>query len=169
MRPNNSFTAKVTAYDEHEDEGSPTAVTVNPGQPRKRVSGAYSDIWIACAVISLPLIVLSGVLLGLVFQNRVNPGSSTSAEFRFPQVSDNDQSAYFVDISATRLITIASWSSSCRPIASGVCHDLAIFSDCAAHIAILTTRPSRITPNALSIKLVLGVAVRQLWIIVAID
>ena len=75
------------------------------GSLSEHTSSPYSDIALACAAISLPMIALSGVLLGLIFAYQVAPNS--------------DPGAYLVDFSATRLITIASWSSSVAPFLPG--------------------------------------------------
>ena len=75
------------------------------GSLPKHSSSPYSDIATACAAISLPMIALSGVLLGLVFAYQVTPNS--------------DSGTYLVEFSATRLITIASWTSSVAPLLPG--------------------------------------------------
>ena len=75
------------------------------GLPPKHPSSPYSDIATACALISLPMVALTGILLGLVFAYQVTPNS--------------DSGAYLVDFSATRLITIASWTSSVAPFLPG--------------------------------------------------
>ncbi len=67
-----------------------------------RIGGAYANILLAWAVISLPMIVLSCILLGLVLGFQVVPPVSLSK--------------YLVDFSATRLITVASWTSSIAPL-----------------------------------------------------
>lgn len=157
MRSDNSVSAKMTAYHEHEDKNPATAVAASSEQSGRRISGAHSDIWIACAVISLPMMVLSGVLLGLVFYYRVSPNSSTSAEFRLSQPTNHDRSAYLVDFSATRLITIASWTSSVAPLLSGFVMTLLSFPT-ARRISQSSERnraPSLPTPYQLSLYLAL--------------
>lgn len=84
-----------------------------------RISGALSDIWLACAVISLPMIALSAILLGLVFLNQVNANGSILPDLQLSQVTNDDQNAYLVNFSSTRLITIASWTSSVAPLLPG--------------------------------------------------
>ena len=71
----------------------------------KHSSSPYGDVATACAAISIPMIALSGILLGLVFAYQVTPNS--------------DSGIYLVDFSATRLITIASWTSSVAPFLPG--------------------------------------------------
>lgn len=79
------------------------------------IGGALSDIMIAVSVISLPMIILSGLLLGLVFHNLVSQNTSGSSDLQLSQVEDNEHKAYLVSFSATRLITVASWTSSVAP------------------------------------------------------
>lgn len=80
-----------------------------------RISGGLSDIWLAGSIISLPMIALSAVLLGLIFHYQVNPNSSISPDFQLPQDINEAQNAYLVNFSSTRLITVASWTSSFAP------------------------------------------------------
>ena len=82
----------------------------------KKNSRAYKDIIIACLIISFPLVVLSGVLLGFIYANQVTQSDSTPSAFQQANATANDASAYLVDFSATRLITIASWTSSVAPL-----------------------------------------------------
>ena len=85
----------------------------------KKNSRAYTDIVLACLVISIPMLVLSAGLLGIIYAFRVvQPG----ADLSYPGPSDGvdiDPSAYLVNYSATRLITIASWTSSIAPLLPG--------------------------------------------------
>lgn len=81
------------------------------GQPARRASKVSSDIWIACAVITLPMVILSAILLGLVFHNEVDQSSIVSV-----QPPRDNRAAYLVNFSSTRLITVASWTSTVAPL-----------------------------------------------------
>ena len=120
---------QVTPYDA-QISGSVPQYSALPQQfqsyPKKN-SRAYRDIAIACIIISLPLVVLSGVLLGLIYTNQVVQSSSTSSTFQLANATQYDASAYFVDFSATRLITIASWTSSVAPLLPGFVMSLLSF------------------------------------------
>lgn len=116
-------------HSRYEDQSSSTS-----GRPGKRVSGAHGDIWLACAVISLPMTIFSAVLLGLIFYNRVNTNNPTWPDLRLPQVTNDDQDAYLVNFSSTRLITIASLTSSVAPLLPGYVITLLSFPT-ARHIS----------------------------------
>ena len=80
---------------------------------------AYTDIVFACLFISIPLLILSAGLLGIMYAFRV---VQPKADLSYPEPSDGvdiDPSAYLVNYSATILITIASWTSSAAPLLPG--------------------------------------------------
>ena len=82
----------------------------------KKNTRAYKDILIAGLVVSVPMALLTAILLGLIFTHRVSQSNSVIA------VSGNSQSsssAYLVDFGATRLLTIASLTSSVAPFLPG--------------------------------------------------
>lgn len=131
-----------------------------------RISSAQSDIWLACAVISLPMIALSVTLLGLIFHNQVNAFCSISSNLQLPQVTDDDQDAYLVDLSSTRLITIASWTSSFAPVLPGFVMNLLSFPT-ARHIlnsSLLDRASSLPTPYQFNLYLgLLSGGMGSLW------
>lgn len=74
------------------------------------LQGAIPDVLIALSLVSLPMILLTGILLGLVFYYEIKP-----SRFNLPGVPDpynTDATAFLVDFSATKLVTVASWTSS---------------------------------------------------------
>jgi len=78
-------------------------------QMRINPQGAKKDILLSLAIIFVPNLILTAVLLGLVFHYQV---PQTHSEL--PGVSDplaREPSAYLVDFSATKLLTVASWTS----------------------------------------------------------
>ncbi|MCJ1427032.1 hypothetical protein MMC29_004935 [Sticta canariensis] len=88
----------------------------------KMYSRAYTDIAFACFVISVPLVVLSGGLLGIIYSHRSIPLN--------PRPLDNEESgssAYLVNYSVTRLVTLASWTSSVAPLLPGFVMTLVSF------------------------------------------
>lgn len=80
------------------------------------MKGAYTDVLLAGTVIVLPMLALSGALLGLVFHYRVTQSSDLSDDLQLQDLANLDNNAYLVDFSATRLITVASWTSSVAPL-----------------------------------------------------
>ena len=92
------------------------------------MSGAKRDILVALAVIIIPMLGLSALILGLVIGNEVEKQTSDGSPLAFDQRSDTDTSAYYVDFNATTLATIASWSSTLAPLLAVAAMALASFS-----------------------------------------
>ena len=90
----------------------------SPAIPNKN-SRAYRDIALACLIISFPMVVLTAALLGLIYKHQIKQTSDSPAALQLSNAVENDASAYLVDFSATRLITIASWTSSVAPLLPG--------------------------------------------------
>ncbi|PMD22228.1 hypothetical protein NA56DRAFT_702582 [Hyaloscypha hepaticicola] len=73
------------------------------------LEGGKKKIILALAVIVAPNVILTAVLLGLILHNQVPQTYS-----QLPSVPDppaRESSAFLVDFSATRLLTVASWTS----------------------------------------------------------
>ncbi|UZP36982.1 hypothetical protein NXS19_004798 [Fusarium pseudograminearum] len=91
----------------------PTPTTEVPN-PSTRIRGVVGDIWLACMISSIPLVVFSALLLGLVLHYQVTPHSPISSKFK--AAASTDHNAIYVDLSATTLIIVASWSSTMAPL-----------------------------------------------------
>ena len=120
MKHEQSAIVDTVSYSTRTDASAASAGLLMAGRsfPKKN-SRAYTDIVFACLIISIPMLVLSAGLLGFIYAYRV---IQTESDILFPEPSDgidNDPSAYLVNYSATRLITIASWSSSVAPLLPG--------------------------------------------------
>jgi hypothetical protein len=101
-----------------EDEFS-TCTTVLPNtdsQSQNSITGAYWTIWISCAFITMPMVVLSCLLLGLVFNHQVFESDAVSGSLQLSEDHHPFSGAYLVNYSATKLITVASWTSSVAPL-----------------------------------------------------
>jgi hypothetical protein len=80
-----------------------------PPRETTNLQGGKKDILFSVAVIVVPNVILTAVLLGLIIHNQV---PQTYSEL--PGVPDplaRETSAFLVDFSATRLLTVASWAS----------------------------------------------------------
>lgn len=82
------------------------------------MQGRIQEILIAFTIMTLPMLIFSGLLLGLVFHYRITQNYFTSSDLAFDS-NQNDPNVYFVRISATTLTTVASWSSTIAPILVG--------------------------------------------------
>ena len=85
---------------------------------KKYYSGTYNSILIAVITTVVPLLALSGVLLYLVFHYRVEQSLSISSNLKLSSDIE-DPDAYYIDFSATKLTTIASWMSSIATLLPG--------------------------------------------------
>jgi hypothetical protein len=79
--------------------------------PRGRtdLQGGKNDILLSLAVIVIPMVILTAVLLGLIAYNQVP--QTYSALPGIPDPLARESSAFLVDFSATRLLAVASWMS----------------------------------------------------------
>jgi hypothetical protein len=75
---------------------------------------AYVEIFLELLMLTIPLLVLAGVLLSLIFSNRVVQ-SAAAGGLHTPCVAIDEAGVYYVDYDATRLITVASWASNLAP------------------------------------------------------
>ncbi|KAJ5949991.1 hypothetical protein N7454_001575 [Penicillium verhagenii] len=110
----------ATDEDGTDKRGVYSTVPLAPDREVKRMQGRIQEILIAFAVMTLPMLIFSGLLLGLVFHYRVTQNDFTSSDLTFDS-DQNDSSVYFVRISATTLTTVASWSSTVAPILLNIC------------------------------------------------
>jgi hypothetical protein len=83
-------------------------------------------IVVLLGLVSIPLIVFSVVILWLVFHFRIFPSSSPLSDLQTVP-NESDKSYYYVNFSATRLIFIASWSSSIAPMLVAFIMTLSLF------------------------------------------
>ncbi|XMA10671.1 hypothetical protein WAI453_003462 [Rhynchosporium graminicola] len=89
---------------------------VSPAQPR--MGGQKGDIIFAFSLMAIPMSLFSALLLGLIFYFKVSSPLSGSPELQLPGAPTHDNVIY-VNISATTLTTVASWSSTLAPILVG--------------------------------------------------
>ena len=91
------------------------------------MEGAKRSIFLALAVILVPMLGLSALLIGLILANQVERQSDGSNPLAFTQESDTNDNAYYVDFNATTLATISSWSSTVAPLLAVAAMSLASF------------------------------------------
>ena len=120
MKPEQSVTVNITSYSPQADDSAASAGLLIAGRSfSKKNCRAYIDITLACLVICIPMLVLSAGLLGIIYAYRVIQRDSDLLFSESPGGVDMDPSVYLVNYSATRLITIASWTSSVAPLLPG--------------------------------------------------
>jgi hypothetical protein len=123
-----------------------------------RMSGRLIDIWTAFSIVTIPMLVFSAVLLALVYKYRVTHASNTNENLKSSATSD-EAGVYYVNLSATVLIFISSWSSSLGPLLLGFLMTLASYP-LARHYwsEVREQKPTLPTPFqfALSVKFISG-------------
>jgi hypothetical protein len=70
------------------------------------LQGSKKDIFLSLAVISVPMVILAAVILGIIAHNQVP--QTYSALPSIPNPVATESTAFLVDFSATRLLTVAS-------------------------------------------------------------
>ena len=80
--------------------------------------GRYLDILFSFLIMTIPMLAFSALLLGLIYHYRIVRNEFPSENLSFVG-RDDESSAIYVRLSATTLITVASWSSTIAPLLVG--------------------------------------------------
>ncbi|KAF3928214.1 hypothetical protein AA313_de0206819 [Arthrobotrys entomopaga] len=84
-----------------------------PSNPPRQLRGRYRTIFLSCAALILPFIIISAIILGLVFYYRINPNQEEGGSRSILGLPAVDGSQYiYTNISPTRLARVASLYSS---------------------------------------------------------
>ena len=83
-----------------------------------RIGDAWKDITLSCLILTIPMVLFSAILLGLVFHYRVSHHSAPFANLLVGDEQD-EPGVYYVKLNATILIFISSWASSLAPALAG--------------------------------------------------
>lgn len=81
----------------------------------KRMGGRYSDIALSFLILTIPMLLFVCVLLVLVFHYQVQSKGAPYENLKLLEQQD-EKGVYYVNISSTILVFIASWSSSLAPM-----------------------------------------------------
>lgn len=109
---NESFLAPTETDEQPDDPPRPAE-----GSSSKRMTGGTFDILSATTIVCLPLIAISLLLIGIVFLFRVQSGQLSTSQLGVLSAASldpvqTDPTAYYVRISATTVVLLASFSSS---------------------------------------------------------
>ena len=143
----------ILQYPSGPDHGSGQSPHRREGLPVQHVGGALLEICLAVATITLPLIALSVLLLALIFRHRVSHAQPTSNTLRYPTLVD-EPGVYYVNMSATKLITIASWASSVAPMLPSFVMILWSYPLARRFLARSDRRAARALPTPFQLSLV---------------
>lgn len=137
-----------------DQKGAYATVAPNIYGTPERIQGRVRQIVVAFTVMSLPMLIFSGLLLGLIFCYRVEENKFASDDLQF---DDHDySSAYFVRLSATTLITVASWSSTLAPILVGCAITLTSYPVARALLTASERRDAARLPTPFQLSLMVG-------------
>jgi hypothetical protein len=133
-----------------------------------RIGGQYGDILWSFFVMALLLMVFSAVLLGMVITHRVPPNASAFPRLRLPsEGSSGGGGVIYVDLNATFLIFIASWSSRLAPSLAGFAVALASYPAARRYLQTVRQGDARrlLTPYqlALTLRFHSGGGIGALW------
>ncbi len=135
---------------------------------RVRIGGQYADIFFSIFVAAVLMTIFSVVLLGMVFRHRVKRNSEVSPRLRDNASKSTDVNVVFVNLNATLLIFIASWSSSLAPSLAGFMVSLASYPVAGDYLRILRQGNPRelLTPYqlALTLRFTGGGGLSALWL-----
>ncbi len=132
-----------------------------------RIGGQYGDIFWSFFVMALLLMAFSAVLLGMVIAYRVPPNASEFPRLRLRPESSSGNGVIYVDLNATFLIFIASWSSTLAPSLAGFAVALASYPSARRYLQTVRQGDARrlLTPYqlALTLRFHSGGGIGALW------
>lgn len=121
---------------------------------RKQMGGRTSDIALGFFIVTIPMLLFAAVLLGLVFAYRVTHNHPQYKGLQSAATTD-EPGIYYVNLNATFLVFIASWSSSLAPILVSFVLALAAYPICRQYLgqARSNLREGLLTPYQLALTL----------------
>jgi len=99
----------------------------------KKMGGRTSDILFRFGVITFPMLIFAGVLLGLVFHYRVTHNDPPYPNLEVPGAID-EPGIYYVNLNVSYFTFIASWSSTLAPMLVGFVLALASYPICRQYL-----------------------------------
>jgi hypothetical protein len=91
----------------------------NDEKTPRGVTGAVTEILWAASLIIISMAVLSALLLAIIYRNLIDTSASPHEAFPNATFLGDHSDFIWVDYSATRLVTIASWTSTAAPLLAG--------------------------------------------------
>ena len=88
-------------------------------QRRKSVYRGYGDVTLAAIASLLPVIGITFTLLFIVYHYRLAPSQIPVEDLRRTNTSNYEPGFFYIEFSATRLTTVASWASSVALVLPG--------------------------------------------------
>jgi len=132
----------------------------------KRMGGRFSDIILSLVIVAVPMLLFAGLILGLVFHYRVTHNNAPFENLQLEGTKD-EPGIYYVNLNATFLVFIASWSSSVAPMLASFVLVLAAYPICREYLNQARANRSEelLTPYqlALTLRFMNGGGFGALW------
>lgn len=158
-----SIDLKNNASNRSQEDFSRTAIS----QREERIEGKNREIVWSALLLTLPLLILTCVFFAFVFGYQVDIEDAPFERLKGNGSALDDGSAYYVNLSATFLIFLASWMSSLAPMLTGVAITLAAYPVAGKLLEDTTSQnPEKLmTPFQfnLAVRLIDGSAWSGLW------
>jgi len=130
------------------------------------MGGRFSDITLSFAIITIPMAVFTALILGFVFGYRVTHNDPPHPNLQ-PEGTTDEPGIYYINLNATFLVFIASWSSSLAPMLGSFILALATYPICKQYLAQARRNLKRelLTPYqfALALRFMNGGGFGALW------
>lgn len=123
--------------------------------PLHSITGALQDIVWSLVCVSLPMIVLTAIFIGLVYGYLVS-GDPLTPDNVFGRSPSYDQSAYYINYSATRLITVSSWTSTVTSFTSTFIMALVSYPLAKSYLQKSNSGTSNELPTTYQFRLMIG-------------
>jgi hypothetical protein len=120
-----------------------------------RIGGAIGDISWALICLSLPMLVLSAILIGLVYGYKISNNASSSSDILGVR-QQQDSSAYYIDYSATRLATVSSWTSTAVSFTTSFIMVLAAYPIAKSYLVTSQRQNVNALPTSYQLSLIIG-------------
>lgn len=133
--------------------------------PSPQIEGALRDILWALVCVSLPMLVLTATFIGLVYTYKIstNPGPPDQS---LSSSSSTDPNAYYVNYSATRLITVSSWTSTVTSFTASFVMALVSYPIAKSYLSRSNAASTESLPTPYQLRLILdlvGGGFGSLW------
>ncbi len=120
-----------------------------------QVEGALGDILWALICVSVPMLILTAVFTGLVYTYEVSNRPGVDSNLLSTR-SSLDSDVYYIDYSATRLITVSSWTSTVTSFTSTCIMTLVSYPLAKSYLRRSQSGPTDGLPTTYQLRLIVG-------------
>lgn len=151
-RPNQAVTEQASASQRQSARASILSSTSNA----YNIGGSYRDIFWALTCVSLPMLLVTGIFIGLVYANQVSNHDDLGAN-PLSTSQSTDSAAYYIAYSAPRLITVSSWASTVASFTATFIMVLVSYPIAKSYANDSKSGSIEKVPTAYQLRLIIGV------------